>query len=160
MFSQKIFSFNFSNFKVFTLSTFSNYRYVLEFYPSPKNDLMNINTLTLHGTRKKTMYHTINTEHGPCILPWKIDVSWYKIQTCIPTGVTLKCGIFFNVLFSHNSRLLYMYIMLTLHVHNAYGYWIYKTCFCVQFSYNDIPICLSSFSFGFIRFYKLINMTW
>lgn len=157
MFSQKIFSFNFSNFKVFTYLLF---QLCTRYLSITKEWFDEYQYIDLAWYQKKTMYHTVNTEHGPCILPWKIDVSWYKIQTCIPTGVTLKCGMCFNVLFSHNSRLLYMYIMLTLHVHNAYGYWIYKTCFCVQFSYNDIPICLSSYSFGFIRFYKLINMTW
>lgn len=53
MFSQKIFSFNFFNFKVFILFIFFNYRYVLEFYLLLKNDLMNINILILYGIRKK-----------------------------------------------------------------------------------------------------------
>lgn len=53
MFSQKIFSFNFFNFKVFILFIFFNYWYVLEFYLLLKNDLMNINILILYGIRKK-----------------------------------------------------------------------------------------------------------
>lgn len=94
---------------------------------------------------KKTMYHTVNTEHGPCILPWKIDVSWYKIQTCIPTGVTLKCGMCFNVLFSHNSRWLYMYIM-----HMVTGYTKYASAYnfhimIFPFAYQAIVLDSSDF---------------